>query len=107
MIKRAREKGGPSLLEAKTYRIKGHFVGDPMLYRDKKEVEEFWLNEPIKKFEKKLVELKNLNETEKNKIWEDAQKEIKEAVKFAKESPVPNSEDALTDLFVNDSGYDY
>jgi len=107
MIKRAREDGGPSLIEAKTYRIKGHFVGDPELYRDKKEVEEFWLNEPIRKFEKKLVEEKMLNETEKRKIWEDAQKEIEEAVTFAKESPVPNNEDALTDLFVNDSGYDY
>jgi pyruvate dehydrogenase E1 component alpha subunit len=107
MIKRAREKGGPSLLEAKTYRIKGHFVGDPTLYRDKKEVEGFWLNEPIKKFEKKLIELKKLNEVEKNKIWEDSKKEIKEAVKFAKESPIPSDEDALTDLFVNDSGYDY
>jgi pyruvate dehydrogenase E1 component alpha subunit len=107
IIKRAREGGGPSLLEVKTYRIKGHFVGDPELYRDKKEVEEFWLNEPIKKFEKRLMEEKILNETEKNKIWEDAQNEIKEAVKFAKESPVPSGEDALTDLFVNDSGYDY
>jgi len=107
IIKRARESGGPSLLEAKTYRIKGHFVGDPELYRDKKEVEEFWLNEPIKKFEKRLMEEKMLNEIEKKKTWEDAQKEIKEAVKFAKESPVPNSEDALTDLFINDSGYDY
>lgn len=107
IIKRAREGGGPSLLEVKTYRIKGHFVGDPELYRNKKEVEEFWLNEPIKKFEKKLVELKNLNEIEKKKIWEDSEKEIKEAVKFAKESPIPNGEDALTDLFVNDSGYDY
>jgi len=107
IIKRAREGGGPSLLEVKTYRIKGHFVGDPELYRNKKEVEEFWLNEPIKKFEKKLVELKMLNETEKKKIWEDSEKEIKKAVKFAKESPVPSSEDALTDLFVNDSGYDY
>jgi len=107
MIKRAREKGGPSLLEAKTYRIKGHFVGDPTLYRDKKEVEEFWLNEPIKKFEKKLKELKKLNEVEKIKIWENSKKEIKEAVKFAKESPIPDNEDALTDLFVNDSGYDY
>jgi pyruvate dehydrogenase E1 component alpha subunit len=85
MIKRARESGGPSLLEVKTYRIKGHFVGDPELYRDKKEVEEFWLNEPIKKFEKKLVELKMLNEIEKKKIWKDSEKEIKE----------------------NDSGYDY
>ena len=107
MIKRARESGGPSLLEVKTYRIKGHFVGDPELYRDKKEVEEFWLNEPIKKFEKKLVELKMLNEIEKKKIWKDSEKEIKEAVKFAKESPIPSGEDALTDLFVNDSGYDY
>ena len=107
IIKRAREGGGPSLLEVKTYRIKGHFVGDPELYRDKKEVEEFWLNEPIKKFEKKLVELKMLNEVEKKKIWEDCEKEINEAVIFAKESPMPNDEDALTDLFVNDSGYDY
>ena len=107
MIKRARERGGPSLLEVKTYRIKGHFVGDPELYRDKKEVKEFWLNEPIKRFEKKLVELKMLNEIEKKKIWENSEKEIKEAVKFAKESPIPNGEDALTDLFVNDSGYDY
>ena len=107
VIKRAREGGGPSLLEVKTYRIKGHFVGDPELYRDKKEVEEFWLNEPIKKFEKKLVELKMLNEIEKKKIWENSEKEIKEAVIFAKESPIPNDEDALTDLFVNDSGYDY
>ena len=107
MIKRARERGGPSLLEVKTYRIKGHFVGDPELYRDKKEVKEFWLNEPIKRFEKKLVELKMLNEIEKKKIWENSEKEIKEAVKFAKESPIPSGEDALTDLFVNDSGYDY
>ena len=107
VIKRAREGGGPSLLEVKTYRIKGHFVGDPELYRDKKEVEEFWLNEPIKKFEKKLVELIMLNEIEKKKIWENSKKEIKEAVIFAKESPMPNDEDALTDLFVNDSGYDY
>jgi pyruvate dehydrogenase E1 component alpha subunit len=107
IIKRARESGGPSLLEVKTYRIKGHFVGDPELYRNKKEVEEFWLKEPIKKFEKRLMEKKLLNEIEKKKTWEDAQKEIKEAVRFAKESPIPGNEDALTDLFVNDSGYDY
>ena len=107
MIKRAREGGGPSLLEVKTYRIKGHFVGDPELYKDKKEVEEFWIKEPIKKFEKKLFELKMLNEIEKKRIWANTEKEIKEAAKFAKESPIPNGEDALTDLFVNDSGYDY
>lgn len=107
MIKRGREKGGSSLLEVKTYRLKGHFVGDPELYRDKKEVEKFWLNEPIRKFEKKLMEIKILNQSEKEQIWKEAQREIEEAVKFAKESPIPKDEDSLTDLFVNDSGYDY
>ncbi|MDD3655502.1 MAG: thiamine pyrophosphate-dependent dehydrogenase E1 component subunit alpha [Atribacterota bacterium] len=107
MVKRARDGGGPSLIEAKTYRIKGHFVGDPELYRNKKEVVEFWLNEPIKKFEKRLEREKILNSTEKKNIWESAQKKIKEAVIFAKESPIPDGKDALTDLFIHDSGYDY
>jgi TPP-dependent pyruvate/acetoin dehydrogenase alpha subunit len=48
-----------------------------------------------------------LNKIEKKKIWEDSEKEIKDAVKFAKESPIPSGKDALADLFVNDSGYDY
>jgi pyruvate dehydrogenase E1 component alpha subunit len=107
MVKRARDGGGPSLIEAKTYRIKGHFVGDPELYRNKKEVVEFWLNEPIKKFEKRLEREKILNSAEKKNIWESAQKKIKEAVIFAKESPIPDGNDALTDLFIHDSGYDY
>lgn len=106
-VKRARNQGGPTLIEAKTYRIKGHFLGDPELYRTKKEVEEFWVREPIKKFEKKLVELKMLNASEKQKIWKDAEKEIEEAVKFAKESHMPSGEEALTELFVDDTGYDY
>lgn len=107
MVKRARNSGGPSLIEAKTYRIKGHFVGDPELYRNKKEVEEFWLKEPIKRFEKKLERDRILNTVEKKKIWENTQQKIDEAVKFAKESSFPPDQDALTDLFVNDSGYDY
>ncbi len=107
MVKRARNSGGPSLIEAKTYRIKGHFVGDPELYRSKKEVEEFWLNEPIGKFEKRLEREKILNSTEKKNIWESAQKKIEEAVLYARESPIPNDKDALTDLFINDSEYDY
>lgn len=106
-VKKARDQGGPTLIEAKTYRIKGHFVGDPELYRNKKEIEKFWLGEPIKKFEKKLIELKMFNENEKQKIWKDTEEEIEESVKFAKESPMPSDKEALTDLFVNDFGYDY
>lgn len=106
-VDRARNGGGPTLIEAKTYRIKGHFVGDPMLYRDQKEVEEFWKREPIGKFENYLFENGLLEINEKDKIWNEAKREVEEAVKFAEESEYPNPEEALEDLFESDFGYDY
>lgn len=106
-VDRARNGGGPTLIEAKTYRIKGHFVGDPMLYRDQKEVEEFWKREPIGKFENYLFENGLIEINEKDKIWNEAKREVEEAVKFAEESEYPNPEEALEDLFENDFGYDY
>ncbi len=106
-VDRARNGGGPTLIEAKTYRIKGHFVGDPMLYRDQKEVEEFLIREPIGKFEKFLIENGYLNNSEKELIWSEAKKEVEDAVKFAEENEYPAPEEALEDLFENDFGYDY
>ncbi len=106
-VDRARNGGGPTLIEAKTYRIKGHFVGDPMLYRDQKEVEEFWKREPIGKFEDYLFENGFMNENEKKLIWNEAQREVEDAVKFAENSEYPEPEEALTDLFEDDTGYDY
>ncbi len=46
-VKRAREKGGPTLLEIKTYRYKGHSISDPQKYRSKEEVEEYKGKDPI------------------------------------------------------------
>lgn len=106
-VDRARNGGGPTLIEAKTYRLKGHFVGDPMLYRDQKEVEEFLRLEPIGRFEKYLFENGFITEKEKENIWNEANKEVENAVKFAEESDYPDPEDALKDLFENDFGYDY
>lgn len=106
-VYRARNGGGPTLIEAKTYRIKGHFVGDPMLYRDQKEVEEFWKKEPIGRFENYLFENGFMNNQEKESIWQEANKEVETAVKFAEESEYPEPEEALEDLFENDTGYDY
>lgn len=106
-VDRARNGGGPTLIEAKTYRLKGHFVGDPMLYRDQKEVEEFLIREPIGKFEKFLSENGVLNNNEKELIWSEAKKEVEDAVKFAEENEYPAPEEALEDLFENDFGYDY
>ncbi len=106
-VERARNGGGPTLIEAKTYRIKGHFVGDPTLYRKKKEVQEYWRIEPIGRFEKRLEKMGMLTDEEKEKIKSEAEKEVEEAVRFAEESPFPETATALQDLFVDDTGYDY
>ncbi len=106
-VKRAREGGGPTLIEAKTYRIKGHFVGDPTLYRPKQEAKEHWANEPIGLFEKRLKEMGMLSDNEKETIWDAAHKEVNDSVKFAESSAYPAPEEALTDLFTDDTGYDY
>ncbi|MEC9488684.1 MAG: thiamine pyrophosphate-dependent enzyme, partial [Halanaerobium sp.] len=102
-----RSGGGPTLIEAKTYRLKGHFVGDPEKYRKDEDVEKHWPEEPIARFEKHLIDKGFLSEEEKEVIWKMFAEEMDEAVKFAQESPFPPVEDALTDLFVDDTGYDY
>ncbi len=106
-VERARDKGGPTLIEAKTYRLKGHFVGDPTKYREQTEVNNFWGKEPINIFEKQLINWEILNQKEINNINERLDNQILEAIKFAENSPEPLPEEALTDLFVDDTGYDY
>ena len=100
-VERARQGGGPTLLEAKTYRIKGHFVGDPELYRTKEEVEEeFKRNDPIKRFEKVVLEEKWMTEKELTSIKDEEKETIKKAVEFAKNSPFPEEKELWEDLYV-------
>ena len=106
-IERARGGEGPTLIEAKTYRLKGHFVGDPEKYREKEEVENKWLLEPIGRLEKQLMEKGVLTDDTKQEIYEGALNEVKASVKFARESSFPDKRDALTDLFADDYKYDY
>ncbi len=106
-IERARCGSGPFLLEAKTYRLKGHFVGDPELYRSKEEVKKFWEREPLGRYRKFLLENNILTEREIEEIDMKVEQMIAEAVEFARKSKFPKPEDALKDLFVDDSGYDY
>ena len=100
-VERARRGEGPTLMSCQTYRLKGHFIGDPEKYRTHEEVEKFWKQEPIGRFEKIAFENGWLTEEEKKAIWEEYQKEADEAVKFAEESPYPDPEEALKDVFVN------
>lgn len=106
-VRKARSGDGPTLIECKTYRIKGHFVGDPELYRNKEEVALFWEKEPIGRFERYLLSRGLADEGTLSRIKAEAQAEVDEAVRFAEESPLPDPREAFEDLFVDDSGYDY
>jgi len=100
-VDRARKGKGPTLLECKTYRIKGHFVGDPEVYRGKEEIEGWQKadKDAILRFEKKLLETKALTKDKMKKIRESVQREIEEAVKFAQESPEPDVSELLEDVY--------
>ena len=104
--KRAREGEGPTLLEMKTYRYKGHSVSDPQKYRSKDEVEEYKDQDPITKVSKTILE-NNYATAEDLKAIDDKIALIIEAsVKFAEESPWPDDSELLKDVYI-DSSYPF
>ncbi|AOL17364.1 pyruvate dehydrogenase (acetyl-transferring) E1 component subunit alpha [Sulfolobus sp. A20] len=102
-INRARRGEGPSLLHCKTYRFFGHFEGDQLVYRDKEEEEMWKKRDPITLFKDKLISMKIATSEELDKIDLEAKQEISEALKFAEQSPYPELEEALTDVFTDNS----
>lgn len=98
-IKRAREGQGPSLIECKTYRHRGHFEGDPCVYRSPEEVQEWKEKDPIPRFEKKLVDLGVLTQQKIEEIKASLAKLIVEAERFAEESPYPDISELTQDLY--------
>ena len=99
---RAREKGGPTLLEIKTYRYKGHSMSDPQKYRDKEEVEEYKQKDPIDHVLKVLKDQYNVEDILIEEINERVKAEVEESVKFAEESPWPNEDELLKDVYVQE-----
>ncbi|MEJ2047061.1 MAG: thiamine pyrophosphate-dependent dehydrogenase E1 component subunit alpha [Dehalococcoidia bacterium] len=98
-VAKARKGEGPTLVECKTCRHHGHYEGDTMTYRDTKEVDECKKRDPIPRFRKKLAEMGVLTEKESEKIDQEIAQEIEAAVKFAAESPFPDPEEALEDVY--------
>ena len=98
-VARAREGKGPTLIEAKTYRFRGHFEGDAGSYRPKEEIEEWLKRDPLKIFKEKLLEMKVLTEKQADKIDQEMLAEMDQAVKFAQESPFPEPEEALENVY--------
>jgi pyruvate dehydrogenase E1 component alpha subunit len=89
-VDRARAGGGPTLIEAKTYRWRGHSRSDRNLYRTQQEIEEWKQRDPITRLQNHLLELELLSEPECDMIRADVQAEIDAAVEFARNSPDPD-----------------
>ena len=100
-VKRAREGGGPTLIECQTYRMKGHSRFDPAKYRPQEEAD-YWLSEEkdaVNVIQKIAIEQGAITEKDADKIRTKLQKAVDKAGDFAKESDFPEPEEALDDVF--------
>jgi pyruvate dehydrogenase E1 component alpha subunit len=96
---KARAGGGPVYIEAMTYRLWGHMMGDPEIYRSKEEVAKARENEPIVRLGLRLLDL-GCSESDLARFDAEAESTIADALQFAESGPTPEPADALTDGFV-------
>ncbi len=99
IIKGVRNGAGPVLVEAKTYRYRGHYEVDPEVYRTKEEIEIWKKRDAIDKLLKIILKEKIMDEKEIEEIKNKVIKEINEAVDFGRKSPIPDEKDALNYIF--------
>lgn len=97
---RARAGEGPTLLEFRTYRYKGHSMSDPAKYRTKEELESYKAQDPIEDVRQTILENKMASEAELEAIEETIKEKVAAAVKFAEDSPYPEASEAYTDVYV-------
>jgi transketolase len=98
-LRLAREEQRPTLLEAFTYRYRGHSAADPEVYREREEVEEWQEKDPIESFAERCREADVLGEREVRQAREAAEAEVKAAVEFAEASPEPPLETMYEHLY--------
>jgi pyruvate dehydrogenase E1 component alpha subunit len=99
---RARKGDGPTYLEFKTYRYRGHSMSDPQKYRTKEEVAEWKSRDPIEMTKDRILKGKIANEEELDAIDAKIKDQVSESVKFAEESPFPTAEDAFKDIYMQE-----
>jgi len=100
-VERGRKESLPTLLEVRTYRFMGHSMSDPGNYRTRAEIEKYQERDPIKLFSTSLVEQKIIDEKGLAAIDKEVREEVEDAVRFADESPLPESEELYTDVYAN------
>jgi pyruvate dehydrogenase E1 component alpha subunit len=99
-IDRARKEKRPTLLEAETYRYRGHSMSDPGKYRTKEEVEQMMQFDPIHVFARRLTEQERVSTAELDAMDKDVVAQVEDAAKFAEESPFPGPETLHEDVYV-------
>lgn len=99
---RARRGDGPTLLEMKTYRYKGHSMSDPAKYRTKEEVEDYKSKDPIEQVLATITKNKFASEKDIEIIQQKIKEKVEESVKFAEESPYPTIDELYKDVYVQE-----
>jgi pyruvate dehydrogenase E1 component alpha subunit len=98
----ARQGKGPTLLEMKTYRYRGHSMSDPAKYRTKEEVDEYKSKDPIEQVLAVITKNKYATEAELEAIENRVKELVDESVQFAEESPYPDPSELYQDVYVQD-----
>jgi pyruvate dehydrogenase E1 component alpha subunit len=101
---RARAGEGPTFVEAKTYRYRGHYEGDPQVYRIPGEMEDWKERDPIPAFRERLLQAGILDEKALAQMEVATQQQLDEAVAFAAAAPVPEPEEALLGVYAETHG---
>ncbi|MFN4914888.1 MAG: pyruvate dehydrogenase (acetyl-transferring) E1 component subunit alpha [Sphingomonadales bacterium] len=99
---KARNGEGPTFLEIKTYRYRGHSMSDPATYRSKEEVADYKKIDPIETTKVSIIEKGFATEAELDKMEEDIMKEVDESVTFSENSPYPDPADLFRHVYVED-----
>lgn len=101
-IARAREGGGPSYIEAATYRFRGHSISDPGNYRSPLEKKVWQERDPIPKLAAYLLEQLKVEQAQLDTILTEERQRVAEAIAFAEKSPDPTPDQLMTDIYVED-----
>ena len=99
---RARKGQGPSLIELRTYRYKGHSMSDPAQYRTKEEVKSYQQRDPIARLESELLKKKLMTKEQLAALDKEVREQVKEAVAFAEASPYPEANEAFHHVYAAD-----
>lgn len=105
-VQRARAGEGPSFLEIRTYRYKGHSMSDPAKYRTKEEVEEYKAKDPLEQVKQTILQNKYADEAWFEQVEAKVKEEVEDSVKFAEESAYPDPSELYKDVYVQ-SDYPY